>query len=79
MRVLIGLRESIKLCMDSYCKSRLDLIDYKPCDPAHPVDNMNKVFQVVEKFGIINYWTQKMWIRLEEKSIMIYVSYLYQV
>ena len=73
MLVLIVLRESIKLCMDYYRTSRPDLIDYESCDLAHLVDNMNKVFQVVEeKFGIIRIPDPEDVDRaLEEKLIMI--------
>ena len=34
--------------------NRPDLIDYDSCDPANPVENMSKAFQVAEdKLGII--------------------------
>ena len=59
--------------------NRPDLIDYESCDPAHPVDNMNKAFQVAEeKFGIIRLLDPEDVAKApEEKSIMTYISYLY--
>ena len=55
------------------------MIDYESCDPAHPVDNMNKAFQVAEeKFGIIRLLDPEDVAKApEEKSIMTYISYLY--
>ena len=77
MPVLSGLRESIKFCMDYNHTSRPD---FESCDLAHPVDNMSKVFQVVEKFGIIKLLNlEDVAKAVEEKSIITCVSYPYQV
>ena len=55
------------------------MINYESCDLAHPVDNMGKVFQVVEKFGIIKLLNLEDVAKAAEKSIMTCVSYPYQV
>ena len=54
-------------------------MDYDSCDPANPVGNMNKAFQVAEeKLGIIRLLDPEDVAKApDEKSIMTYVSYLY--
>lgn len=56
------------------------MIDYESCDPSHPVENMNKAFQIAEeKFGIIRLLDpEDVATGPEEKSIMTYVSYLFR-